>query len=154
MDITQAQALLEGFAPRHVLADKGYDSRALVDAIQAQEAEAVIPPRSCQQPRASDKNKYRLRNRIERCFARLKQWRRVAMRHDRKPANFLCGILLASIFIWLNVDSASGIGKTQNALVEAVALDVANPVRVPETPHAQPASPGPAVGATLLALRR
>lgn len=34
-DITQAQALLAGFVPRHVLADKGYGSRALVEAIQA-----------------------------------------------------------------------------------------------------------------------
>lgn len=68
--------------------------------------EAVIPPRSCQQPRACDRAKYRLRNRIERCFARLKQWRRVATRYDRKPANFLSGVLLASIYIWLNVDSA------------------------------------------------
>ena len=36
-------------------------------------AQPVIPPRSCQQPRACDKALYRLRNRIERCFARLKQ---------------------------------------------------------------------------------
>jgi transposase len=105
-DITQAQALLAELAPRHVLADKGYDSRALVEAIQAQGAEVVIPPRSCQQPRAYDRAKYRLRNRVERCFARLKQWRRVATRYDRKPANFLSGVLLASIFIWLNVDPA------------------------------------------------
>ena len=35
-------------------------------------AQLVNPPRSCQQPRACDKALYRLRNRIERCFARLK----------------------------------------------------------------------------------
>lgn len=89
-----------------MLADKGYDSRALVEAIEAQGAEAVIPPRSCQQSRVYDKAKYRLRNRVERCFAKLKQWRRIATRYDRKPANFLSGILIASILIWLNVDSA------------------------------------------------
>ena len=103
-DITQAQALLKGLASRHVLADNGYDRRALVEAIQAQGAEAVIPPRSCQQPRACDRTKYHLRNRIERCFARLKQWRRVAMRYDRKPANFLASVLITSILIWLHVD--------------------------------------------------
>jgi len=47
-----------------------------------------------------------VRNRIERCCARLKQWRRVATRYDRKPANFLAGVLLACSLIWLNVDSA------------------------------------------------
>lgn len=105
-DITQANALLAGFALRYVLADKGYDRRALVEAIRAQGGEAIIPPRSCQQPRSYDKSRYRLRNRIERCFARLKQWRRIATRYDRKPANFLAGILLASSLMWLNVDSA------------------------------------------------
>ncbi|MEF9416973.1 IS5/IS1182 family transposase, partial [Ralstonia solanacearum species complex bacterium RW470] len=34
-------------------------------------------------------------------FARLKQWRRVATRYDRKPANFLATIQLASIMLWL-----------------------------------------------------
>ena len=102
-DITQAQALL---TTRRVLADKGYDSRALVEAIEAQGAEAVIPPRSCQQPRVHDQAKYRLRNRVERCFAKLKLWRPIATRYDRKPAHFLSSILIASILIWLNVDSA------------------------------------------------
>jgi transposase len=47
-----------------------------------------------------------LRNRVERSFAPLKPWRRVATRYDRKPTNFLSGISIASIFIGLNVDSA------------------------------------------------
>lgn len=77
----------------------------MVEAIQARRAEAVIRPRGCQQPRASDSTEYHLRNRIEWCFARLKQWRRVA-RYDRKLANFLLGVLVASIFIRLNIDRA------------------------------------------------
>lgn len=101
-DITQAPALLAGFKPKYVLADKGYDSRELVELIESQGSEAVIPPRSCQRPREYDKTRYRLRNRIERCsFARLKQWRRVAIRYDRKPANFLATVQLASIMEWL-----------------------------------------------------
>ena len=64
-DITQAEALLEGFEPTHVLADKGYDSRALVAHIEAMGAEAVIPPRSCQRSRAFDSKTYRARNAIE-----------------------------------------------------------------------------------------
>ena len=100
-DITQAPALLDGFRPRYVLADKGYDSRELVQRIEDQGGEAVIPPRSCQPARAYDKARYRLRNRIERCFAKLKQWRRIATRYDRKPANFLASILAAAICLWL-----------------------------------------------------
>lgn len=100
-DITQAPALLSGFEPKFVLADKGYDSRELVALLRSQGAEPVIPPRSCQQPRHYDKTRYRLRNRIERCFARLKQFRRIATRFDRKPNHFLAFLYLASLSIWL-----------------------------------------------------
>jgi transposase len=100
-DITQAQALLAGFTARYVLADKGYDSRELVELIRQQGAEAVIPPRSCQQSRSYDPLRYRLRNRIERCFARLKQFRRIATRFDRKPEHFLAFLHLAAIPAWL-----------------------------------------------------
>lgn len=96
-DITQARALLAGF----VLADKGYDSRELVALIRSRGAKAVIPPRSCQRPRRYDKARYRLRNRIERCFAKLKQFRRIATRFDRKPTHFLAFLYLASIPMWL-----------------------------------------------------
>lgn len=100
-DITQAPALLAGFTPRYVLADKGYDSRELVALIQSCGAEAVIRPRSCQQPRPYDKPRYRLRNRIERCFAKLKQLRRIATRFDRKPSHFLAFLYLASMPMWV-----------------------------------------------------
>ena len=99
-DITQAPALLAGFKPKCVLADKGHDSRQLVAQIHSLGAQLVIPPRSCQQPRAYDKALYRLRNRIERCFARLKQFRRIATRFDRKLSHFLAFLYLASIPLW------------------------------------------------------
>jgi transposase len=67
------QALLHRWLPNHVLADKGYDNRALIGHVQSMGAEAVIPPLGCQQSRASDAAIYRMRNVIERNFARLKQ---------------------------------------------------------------------------------
>lgn len=100
-DITQAPALLQGFAPTHVLADKGYDSRALVRQIEAMGALAVIPPRSCQQPRPFDAGIYRARNAIERCLGRLKQYRRIATRYDRKDDNFRAFLLIASSLSWM-----------------------------------------------------
>lgn len=100
-DITQAQALIDGLASRYVLADKGYDSQDFVQFIKDQGSEAVIPPRSCQEPRDYDKSRYRLRNQVERFFARLKQHRRIATRYDRKPANFLAFIYLASLCLWI-----------------------------------------------------
>lgn len=100
-DITQAPALLAGFTPAFVLGDRGYDSRALVELIRARGACAVIPPRTCQRPRPFDAQRYRLRNRIERCFARLKQYRRIATRYDRNPANFMAFLCLAAMPLWI-----------------------------------------------------
>ena len=49
-----------------------------------------------------DKRRYKRRNRIEIRFGRLKNWRRLAIRYDRRPKVFLSAIMLAAILIyWL-----------------------------------------------------
>jgi transposase len=45
-DYKGANQLLEKIKAKYVLADKGYDSQQIVDLIQAQGAEAVIPPKA------------------------------------------------------------------------------------------------------------
>ena len=51
-----------------------------------------------------DKRRYKRRNRIERMFGRLKDWRRVATRYDRSPTVFLSAIALAAtVIFWLRV---------------------------------------------------
>lgn len=100
-DITQALAFIEGFKPTHVLADKGYDSRAFVAQVEASGAQAVIPPRSCQQARPFDAQVYRARNAIERSFGRLKQLRRITTRYDRKASHFMAFLCLAASLAWL-----------------------------------------------------
>lgn len=100
-DVTQASALVRGWQPSHVIADKGYDSQAFVDGIQEGGAIAVIPPRSNRKhPRAYDTEVYKQRNRIERCFNRLKHFRRIATRYDRKALYFLAFIYLAAASLW------------------------------------------------------
>jgi IS5 family transposase len=47
-DITQAEPLLRNLDPDAVLADKGYDSDALVASLEAREIAAVIPPKALQ----------------------------------------------------------------------------------------------------------
>lgn len=59
--------MLEGTPAEVVIADKGYDSQALVEKIEARGAEAVIPSRkNAEQPRVSDREPYRDRNLAER----------------------------------------------------------------------------------------
>ncbi|MBB2177539.1 transposase [Gluconacetobacter johannae] len=65
-------------------------------------AEAVIPCNSTRKVIIShDARAYRLRNRIERCFNRLKHFRRFATRYDRRTIHFLGFVHLASAMIWM-----------------------------------------------------
>ena len=67
------------------MADRGYDSNAIVAAIEAIGAEAVIPSKLCRKvQRPHDRTPSKLRNRIERCFNRLKNFRRLATRYCKR----------------------------------------------------------------------
>ena len=85
-DITVAPDLLEGLRAQAVLADKVYDGNALRQRIAAMDAEAVIPSKRNRKifiPH--DTAIYKHRNQVERCFERLKHFRRFATRYDRRP---------------------------------------------------------------------
>ena len=101
-DVTQAPALLSGAEPEVVIADKGYDSDAVVRTIEATGAEAVIPPKANRtEPRPYDRDRYKDRNLAERFWARVKQYRRVATRYEKTARNFLAFVHVASIMILL-----------------------------------------------------
>ena len=102
-DVTQAKALLAGTAPAVVIADRGYDSKALVRAIESRGAEAVIPTQSDRSvQRVIDRERYKDRNLAERCWARLKRYRRVATRYEKTARNFLGFVHLASVMLLLH----------------------------------------------------
>jgi transposase len=64
--------------------------------------QAVIPAkRGRRHPALHDRDKYRLRNRIERLFSKLKNWRRIATRYDKTKESYLGFVSLASINLWL-----------------------------------------------------
>ena len=84
-----------------LVADKGYDSKALRDWLAERGTTAVIPPRKNRKVQYHyDKTVYRQRNIIERMFCRLKDWRRIATRFDRNIKNFIAAIALAAAVIW------------------------------------------------------
>ena len=102
-DCTQAVSLLGDRRAEHVLADKGYDAEAIVQPIQARGAQPVIPPRANRKiKREYDKTLDKQRNRIERCFSKLKHFRRFATRFEKNKINFhsvvalACSVLLLS----------------------------------------------------------
>lgn len=101
-DITQAPALLKGQSGDAVLADKAYDSNALRETIDSMGAEAVIPSnRSRKIIIPHNEAAYKDRNRIERCFNRMKHFRRFATRYDRRTIHFEGFVYLLAAMIWL-----------------------------------------------------
>ena len=101
-DIIQAETLLTGETPACVLADKDYDSDALLALIATLEAEAVIPAkRNRTQPRPLDPYLYAKRNQVERLFNRLKHYRRLATRNEKTARNCSAFWHIASIITLL-----------------------------------------------------
>jgi transposase len=99
-DSPHLPGLIAGIETDAVLADKGYDSDANRAAIRAAGAEPCIPPRKNRTTAIDyDRHLYRERNVAERFFGRVKQYRRVATRYDKKAANFLGFVWVASIAI-------------------------------------------------------
>jgi len=101
-DITHAAAVVGARTPGAVLGDKGYDSDAFVQALRRRGIEVVIPSRKNRVvPRPYDEVIYKERNKAERGFNRLKQFRRVATRYEKRSQNFLGLVLVAAITILL-----------------------------------------------------
>lgn len=101
-DIAQAEALLADHEPEAVIADKGYDKKALVEEIERRGAEAVIPTqRNRKEQREVDPHLYRERNLCERFWSKVKQYRRVATRYEKKAVNYLAFVKLAAMMVML-----------------------------------------------------
>jgi transposase len=84
--------------PRHLLADKGYDSDAIRDALRQKDIMPVIPPRSNRNIAIRwNRRIYKERNRIERMIGHLKVNRAIATRYDKLAQSFLDALHLATI---------------------------------------------------------
>lgn len=101
-DSLTAKALLESFEAEAVIADKAYDSNDLRAFIAEIGAQAVIPSnRSRKVLIPHDETAYKERNRIERCFNKLKHFRRFATRYERRAIHYLAFVHLAAAMLWL-----------------------------------------------------
>ncbi len=87
-----------------MIADKAFDAdKRVIEPLRNAGTTIVIPPKSNRTtPREYDQDLYRARHLIENFFARLKQFRAIATRYDKRAANFLGAIYLAASMTWLN----------------------------------------------------
>lgn len=101
-DCQSAPALLQDQRAGAVIADRGYDTDAIRTLLAERNMQAVIPAKSNRlQPIPHDRELYKQRNRIERCFGWLKRYRRLATRFDRNDSHFLAFLYLAASLRWL-----------------------------------------------------
>jgi transposase len=84
-----------------LLADRGYDADWFRNALKAKSIASCIPPRKNRKRRIRyDKKLYKKRHKIENMFAKIKDWRRIAMRYDRCAHTFFSAICIAASFIF------------------------------------------------------
>ena len=96
--------MLEGQQAEAVLADRGYDADVIVAQSYSMGATAVIPPkRNRKHQRAYDRELYKHRNRIERCFNKLKHFRRFATRYCKTIQAFRSFTALACAWLHLKL---------------------------------------------------
>ena len=106
-DLTCAESLLEDADPGALLGDKAYDGDSLIGTLAQRGITPVIPPKANRKvPRACDFALYCERNLIERFFNKLKHFRAVATRYDKRDDNYLACVKLASIRIWMRFNES------------------------------------------------
>ena len=103
-DCTQAGCLIEGITAEHLLADRGYDSDAIVQQAENQGMRPVIPSRKNRKiQREYDKDLYKLRHLVENAFLHIKRWRGIATRYAKNAASFLSAVQIRCIAIWAHI---------------------------------------------------
>ena len=103
-DCQQAESLITGLDAEHLLADRGYDSDAIVSQANRQGMKVVIPPRrNRKQQRDYDKDIYKLRHLVENAFLHLKRWRGIATRYAKNTSSFLAAVQIRCLALWANI---------------------------------------------------
>ncbi len=99
--------------PDHLVADKAYSHPSTRRALRRRGVAHSIPERRSQRahrrargsaggrPPALDRDRYKQRNVVERCFNRLKQFRALATRYAKRAAYYRATLLLVSAVLWL-----------------------------------------------------
>jgi transposase len=88
--------------PRRVAGDKAFTGRPVRSFLRPRGVGAVIPTQRKERRRPGfDRDAYRRRNRVERLINRLKQFRRIATRYEKRAVNYAAMLTIGMILVWL-----------------------------------------------------
>ena len=103
-DCTIAAQLIEGFQAKYLLADRGYDTDAIILKAVETGMTPVIPPKKNRKLlRDYDEYLYKLRHLVENAFLSLKRWRGIATRYAKNVSSFIAAVQIRCIAIWLSI---------------------------------------------------
>jgi transposase len=103
-DCTQAATLINGLNAAYLLADRGYDTNALMEVARTQGMEPVIPSkRNRKEQREHDKELYKARHLVENAFLHLKQWRGIATRYAKNTSSFVAAVQIRCAYLWASI---------------------------------------------------
>ena len=88
-------------APVWVVADRGYASNAFRTCIWDLGARPAVPAKKNEAPVRCPDFIYQNRNRVERMWGRLKEWRAVATRYEKTAASYTGVLCLAATMDWI-----------------------------------------------------
>jgi transposase len=96
--------LIDGISAGWLLADRGYDTNAIVNKAVSQNMKVVIPPRkNRKEQRKYDEYLYKLRHLVENAFLFLKRWRGIATRYAKNTTSFIAAVQIRCIAIWASI---------------------------------------------------
>jgi transposase len=88
--------------PRRVAGDKAYSSRRIRQWLRRRGIRVTIPRKANERRRAPfNKALYKLRARVEQLINRLKQFRRIATRYEKRAENYLGMVTIGAILLYL-----------------------------------------------------
>ena len=96
--------MIDGITAGALLADKGYDSNAILEKAFSQGMQPVIPPKKNRKiQRHYHSDLYRLRHLVENPFLHLKRWRGIATRYAKNSSSFLAAVHIRCIDLWSKI---------------------------------------------------
>ena len=103
-DCKEAIALIDGISASYLLADRAYDTNAIIEWAKEHGMITVIPPKKNRlEQREYDEYLYTIRHLIENAFMMLKQWRGIATRYAKRTTSFLAAVQIRCIILWAKI---------------------------------------------------